>query len=68
MVRRSSHATFVKKIYIKYCFIWENVVEWVYHWNASKSDVRASLLHFCLAFHWSAKMMLSKKLFLSVKG
>ena len=30
MLRISSQVTFVKKIYIKYYFIWKNVVEWVY--------------------------------------
>ena len=48
-------------IYIKYYFIWETVVEWVYCWNAWKSDVTASLLHFYSAFHWSAQLVLSKK-------
>ena len=44
MLRRASQVTFVKKIYIKYYFIWETVVEWVYCWNACKSDVTASLI------------------------
>ena len=67
MLRRSSQVTFIKKIDMKYCFIWENVVEWVNRRSASKSDVTASLIHFYSAFHWPAKLMLSKKGFLSVK-
>ena len=63
MLRRASQVTFVKKIYIKYYFIRETVVEWVYCRNTCKSDVTARLIHFFSAFHWSAKLMLSKKVF-----
>ena len=66
-LRRASQVTFTKKIYIKYYFIWETVVEWVYCWNACKSDVTASLMHFYSTFHWSANLVLSKKVFMSVR-
>ena len=68
MLRRASQVTFVEIIYIKYYFIWENVVEWVLKFFASQIAIIASFTYFYSVFHWSAKLMLSKFLFfVSVK-
>ena len=61
MLTRASQVTFVKKIYIKYYFILENVVEWAILLKCLQVSCNSEPIHFYSAFHWSEKLMLSKK-------